>query len=52
VFRAAGIMDCPGTGGTLENARAMAARASPRETKLSDRTGDEITLGKIERIAI
>ena len=39
-------------GGTLENAQAMADHASPRTTQLYDRTGDEITLEKIERIAI
>jgi hypothetical protein len=38
-------------GGTLENARAMAAR-SPRTTKLHDRTGGEITLDEVERITI
>ena len=40
------------TGGTLENAQAMAAHESPRTTKLYDRTGDEITLDEVERIAI
>jgi hypothetical protein len=30
----------------------MAAHESPRTTKLSDRTGDEITLDEVERIAI
>ena len=39
-------------GGTLENAQAMAAHESPRTTKLYDRTGDEITLDEVERIAI
>jgi len=37
-------------GGTLENAQAM--HESPRTTKLYDRTGDEITLDEVERIAI
>jgi len=36
----------------LENAQAMAAHESPRTTKLYDRTGDEITLDEVERIAI
>jgi integrase/recombinase XerD len=39
-------------GGSLENAQAMAAHESPRTTKLYDRTGDEITLEEVERIAI
>jgi hypothetical protein len=37
---------------TLENAQAMADHASPRTTQLYDRTGDEITLDEVERIAI
>jgi hypothetical protein len=36
----------------LENAQAMAAHESPRTTKLYGRTGDEITLDEVERIAI
>jgi hypothetical protein len=36
----------------LENAQAMAARDSPRTTKLYNRTSDEITLDEVERIAI
>ena len=39
-------------GGTLENARAMAAHESPRTTKLYDHTGDQITLDEVERINI
>jgi hypothetical protein len=39
-------------GGTLENAQAMAVHEIPRTTKLYDRTGDEITLGGVERIKI
>ena len=39
-------------GVTLENAQAMAAYESPRTTKLYDRTGDEITLDEVRRIAI
>jgi hypothetical protein len=30
----------------------MAAHESPRTTKFYDRTGDEITLDKVERITI
>ena len=43
-FRATGITAYLETGGTLENAQAMAAYESPRTTKLYDRTGDEISL--------
>jgi hypothetical protein len=39
-------------GGTLETAQAMAAHESPRTTEIYDRTGDEITLDEVERIAI
>ena len=52
VFRATGITAYLEAGGTLENAQAMAAHESPRTTKLYDRTGDEITLDEVERIAI
>jgi integrase len=52
VFRATGITAYLEAGGTLENAQAMAAHESPRATKLYDRTGDEITLGEVERITI
>jgi hypothetical protein len=38
--------------GTLEKAQQMAAHESPKTTKLYDRTGDEITLDEVERIAI
>jgi site-specific recombinase XerD len=51
-FRATGITAYLNAGGTLENAQAMAAHESPRTTKLYDRTGDEITLDEVERIAI
>jgi integrase len=50
-FRATGITAYLEAGGTLENAQAMAAHESPRKTKLYDRTGDEITLDEVERIA-
>ena len=52
VFRATGITAYLERGGTLENAQAMAAHESPRTTKLYDRTGDQITLDEVERIAI
>jgi integrase len=51
-FRATGITAYLEAGGTLENAQAMAAHESPRTTKLYDRSGDEITLEEVERIAI
>jgi site-specific recombinase XerC len=51
-FRAAGITAYLDSGGTLQNAQAMAAHESPRTTKLYDRTGDVITLDEVERIAI
>jgi site-specific recombinase XerD len=51
-FRATGITAYLEAGGSLENAQAMAAHESPRTTKLYDRTGDEITLDEVERIAI
>jgi site-specific recombinase XerD len=51
-FRATGITAYLDNGGTLENAQLMASHESPRTTKLYDRTGDEITLDEVERIAI
>jgi integrase len=51
-FRATGITAYLEAGGTLENAQLMAAHESPRTTKFDDRTGDEITLEEVERIAI
>src|SRR6058998_3233167 len=51
-FRATGITAYLEAGGTIENAQAIAAHESPRTTKLYDRTGDEITLDEVERIAI
>jgi len=46
------ITDHLENGGTIENAQAIAARESPRTTKLYDRASDEITLDEVERIAI
>jgi len=51
-FRATGITAYLENGGTIENAQLIARHESPRTTKLYDRTSDEITLDKIERIAI
>jgi integrase len=51
-FRATGITAYLENGGTVEKAQAIAAHASPRTTKLYDRTGDVLTLDEIEKIAI
>lgn len=51
-FRATGITAYLSNGGTLEKAQAIAAHASPRTTKLYDRTSDAISLDEIERIII
>jgi integrase len=51
-FRATGITAYLEAGGTLDDAQLMAAHESLRTTKLYDRTGDEITLDEVERIAI
>jgi hypothetical protein len=39
-------------GNFFEHTQAIAARESPRPTKLYDRTADAITLDEVERIAI
>jgi integrase/recombinase XerD len=51
-FRATGITAYLEDGGTIEHAQAIAVHESPRTTKVYDRTGDEITLDEVERIAI
>jgi integrase/recombinase XerD len=52
-FRPTGITALPRwPAGRSEKARAMAARESPRTTKLYDRIGDEISLDEVERITI
>jgi site-specific recombinase XerD len=51
-FRATGITAYLQAGGTLELAQAIAAHESPRTTKLYDRTGEQIAVSEIERIAI
>ena len=51
-FRATGITAYLSNGGTLEHAQQIAGHASPRTTKLYDRTADKVTLDEIERIVI
>ena len=51
-FRATGITNYLEHAGTLEKAQQMAAHASPRTTKLYDRTNDQITLDEVEKIVI
>jgi integrase len=51
-FRGTGITAYLRSGGSLENAQAIAAHESPRTTKLYDRTRDEITLDEVEKIQI
>lgn len=51
-FRATGITAYLSNGGTLERAQQIAAHASPKTTKLYDRTADAISLDEIERILI
>ena len=51
-FRATGITAYLSNGGTLEHAQQIAGHASPKTTKLYDRTGDTVTVDEIERIVI
>jgi site-specific recombinase XerC len=51
-FRATGITAYLKSGGTLENAAAMANHASTRTTQLYDRRHDEISLDEVERIRV
>ena len=51
-FRATGITAYLSNGGTLEHAQQIAGHASPKTTKLYDRTADTITVDEIERIMI
>ena len=51
-FRATGITAYLSNGGTLEHAQQIAGHASPRTTKLYDRTADTVTVDEIERIVI
>ena len=51
-FRATGITAYLSNGGTLEHAQRIAGHASPKTTKLYDRTADTISVDEIERIVI
>ena len=51
-FRATGITAYLSNGGTLEHAQQIAAHASPKTTKLYNRTADTMSLDEIERIVI
>ena len=51
-FRATGITAYRANGGTLEKAQEIANHASPKTTKLYDRTSDQITLDEVEKIVI
>ena len=51
-FRATGITAYLSNGGTLEHAQQIAGHASPKTTKLYDRTADTVTIDEIERIVI
>lgn len=51
-FRATGITNYLEHDGTLEKAQQMAAHASPRTTKLYDRTNDQISLDEVEKIRL
>ena len=51
-FRATGITAFRAGGGTLEQAQEIANHASPKTTKLYDRSSDQITLDMVERIVI
>ncbi len=51
-FRATGITNYLNHKGTLEKAQQMAAHASPRTTKLYDRTNDQVSLDEVEKITL
>jgi hypothetical protein len=51
-FRATGITNYLRHDGTLARAQQMGAHASPRTTKLYDRTNDQVSLGEVERIRL
>ena len=51
-FRATGITAFRKNGGSIEHAQQIANHASPQTTRLYDRSSDEITLDKVERIVI
>ena len=49
-MRATAITNYLQNGGSLENARALAAHESSQTTRLYDHSGDQVTLDEIERI--
>ena len=49
-FRATGITVYLSNGGTLEHAQRIAGHASPKTTKLYDRTADTITVDEIQHL--
>ena len=51
-MRATRITAYLGGGGVLEHAQTMAAHASPRTTKLYDRTDDRLTQTEVEKIRL
>ena len=51
-FRATAITEYVRNGGSVENARKMAARASTRTTKLAIRVDEEMKLDEVERVRI
>ena len=51
-FRATGITAFRANGSTLEQAQEIANHASPKTTKLYDRTSGQTTLDEVERIVI
>lgn len=51
-FRATGITVYLENGGTIENARLIAAHASIKTTQTYDRRGERITLDEISRIRL
>ena len=51
-FQATGIIVYLEKNGPLERAQKMAAHASPRTTKLYDRSADRITQDEVERVLV
>ena len=51
-FRATGITAYLSNGGMLEHAQQITGHASPKTTKLYDRTADTVIVDEIERIVI
>ena len=50
-FRATGITAYLSNGGTLEHAQQIAGHASPKTTKLYDRTADTVTVDEISSVS-